>query len=112
MPLSRFLRTPGEEMLPPVREPDEPRPGPGVPPMPEPEPGLPPGEPRPPKPGEPIPGGMNELGTHGRTGLARLLMGSVAEQVMRKSSSPVLTVTTPFPEATPVGATLQGTATV
>lgn len=33
------------------------------------------------------------LGTHGRTGLARLLMGSVAEQVVRKASCPVLTVT-------------------
>ncbi len=32
------------------------------------------------------------LGTHGRTGLQRLLMGSVAEQVLRKSSCPVLTV--------------------
>lgn len=32
------------------------------------------------------------LGTHGRTGLHRLLMGSVAEQVLRKASCPVLTV--------------------
>jgi nucleotide-binding universal stress UspA family protein len=35
------------------------------------------------------------MGTHGRTGLRRLLMGSVAEQVVRKSSCPVLTVKTP-----------------
>jgi nucleotide-binding universal stress UspA family protein len=35
------------------------------------------------------------LGTHGRTGLRRLLLGSVAEQVMRKASCPVLTVSTP-----------------
>jgi nucleotide-binding universal stress UspA family protein len=35
------------------------------------------------------------MGTHGRTGLGRLLMGSVAEQVVRKASCPVLTVKTP-----------------
>jgi nucleotide-binding universal stress UspA family protein len=35
------------------------------------------------------------MGTHGRTGLGRLLMGSVAEQVVRKSACPVLTVKTP-----------------
>jgi nucleotide-binding universal stress UspA family protein len=35
------------------------------------------------------------MGTHGRTGLGRLLMGSVAEQVVRTSSCPVLTVKTP-----------------
>jgi universal stress protein A len=35
------------------------------------------------------------MGTHGRTGLRRLLMGSVAEQVVRKASCPVLTVRTP-----------------
>jgi nucleotide-binding universal stress UspA family protein len=38
------------------------------------------------------------MGTHGRTGLSRLLMGSVAEQVVRKASCPVLTVRTPFHE--------------
>ena len=35
------------------------------------------------------------MGTHGRTGLRRLLMGSVAEQVVRKASCPVLTIRTP-----------------
>ena len=35
------------------------------------------------------------LGTHGSTGLTRLLMGSVAETVMRRSPCPVLTVRTP-----------------
>jgi nucleotide-binding universal stress UspA family protein len=35
------------------------------------------------------------LGSHGRTGLGRLLLGSVAEQVVRKASCPVLTVKTP-----------------
>jgi nucleotide-binding universal stress UspA family protein len=32
------------------------------------------------------------LGTHGRTGLRRLLMGSVAEHILRKAPCPVLTV--------------------
>jgi nucleotide-binding universal stress UspA family protein len=41
------------------------------------------------------------LGTHGRTGLARLLMGSVAEQIVRKAVCPVLTVKAPFPETAP-----------
>ena len=37
------------------------------------------------------------MGTHGRTGLPRLLMGSVAEQVMRRAACPVLTVKAPHP---------------
>ncbi len=32
------------------------------------------------------------IGSHGRTGLARVLMGSVAELVMRRAKCPVLTV--------------------
>ena len=32
------------------------------------------------------------MGTHGRTGLSRWLLGSVAEQVMRRAICPVLTV--------------------
>jgi nucleotide-binding universal stress UspA family protein len=43
------------------------------------------------------------LGTHGRTGLARLLMGSVAEQVVRQARCPVLTVRLPAARATPHG---------
>ena len=35
---------------------------------------------------------MIVLPTHGRTGLFRLLMGSVAEEVVRKAKCPVLTV--------------------
>lgn len=35
------------------------------------------------------------LGTHGRTGIRRLLMGSVAEQVVRRASCPVLTAKAP-----------------
>jgi nucleotide-binding universal stress UspA family protein len=42
------------------------------------------------------------LGTHGRTGLPRLLMGSVAEKVLRGASCPVLTVKSPLPEAAPL----------
>jgi len=34
------------------------------------------------------------MGTHGRTGLRRVLMGSMAEQVVRKAPCPVLTVRT------------------
>src|SRR5919198_2663943 len=41
------------------------------------------------------------LGTHGRTGLGRLLMGSVAEQVVRQAACPVLTVKAPFPGTAP-----------
>jgi nucleotide-binding universal stress UspA family protein len=35
------------------------------------------------------------MGTHGRTGLGRLLLGSVAEQVVRKAPCPVLTLSRP-----------------
>ena len=35
------------------------------------------------------------MGTHGRTGLAHLVIGSVAEKVVRKSSIPVVTVRGP-----------------
>lgn len=35
------------------------------------------------------------MGTHGRTGLGRLLMGSVAEKVLRKATCPVVTLKRP-----------------
>jgi nucleotide-binding universal stress UspA family protein len=35
------------------------------------------------------------IGTHGRTGLSRLLMGSVSEAVVRRAKCPVLTVKHP-----------------
>ena len=35
------------------------------------------------------------MGTHGRTGLGRLLMGSVAESVVRRAPCPVLTFKAP-----------------
>jgi nucleotide-binding universal stress UspA family protein len=41
------------------------------------------------------------LGTHGRTGFHRLLMGSVAEAVSRKAPCPVLTVKAPLAEPIP-----------
>jgi universal stress protein A len=40
---------------------------------------------------------MIVMGTHGRTGLRRLLMGSVAEEVLRKAACPVMTVKGPMP---------------
>jgi nucleotide-binding universal stress UspA family protein len=39
------------------------------------------------------------MGTHGRTGLSRQLLGSVAEAVQRMASCPVLTVKTPVQES-------------
>ena len=39
------------------------------------------------------------MGTHGRHGLKRFLMGSVAEYVMERAACPVLTVKTPVPGA-------------
>jgi nucleotide-binding universal stress UspA family protein len=50
------------------------------------------------------------LGTHGRGGLGRLLMGSVAEQVVRKASCPVLTVRTPLSQTSPAAAPTSETA--
>jgi nucleotide-binding universal stress UspA family protein len=49
---------------------------------------------------------MIVMGTHGRTGLTRLLMGSVAEAVVRRAKCPVLTVKQPAVMAAeaPVGA--------
>ena len=41
------------------------------------------------------------MGTHGRRGLKRLLMGSVAEYVMERAGCPVLTVKTPVQAGMP-----------
>jgi hypothetical protein len=51
-------------------------------------------------------------GTHGRSGLDRLLMGSVAEQLLRKAPCPVLTVKARDPEAATVPADRWSTPTV
>ena len=45
--------------------------------------------------GKEIEADMIVMSTHGRTGLTRLLMGSVAEVVVRRASCPVLTVKQP-----------------
>ena len=42
------------------------------------------------------------LGSHGRTGLTRLLMGSVAEQVVRKAPCPVVVIKVPTAAPRPV----------
>ncbi len=42
--------------------------------------------------------GLIVMGTHGRTGVNRMLMGSVAEQVLRRAACPVLAVKAPVRE--------------
>lgn len=42
------------------------------------------------------------MGTRGRTGLQRLILGSVAEQVLGKAGCPVMTLKVPTGEAAPV----------
>jgi len=44
-----------------------------------------------------IEAGLIVMASHGRTGLIRVLFGSVAEQVLRRSACPVLTVKPPAP---------------
>jgi nucleotide-binding universal stress UspA family protein len=39
-----------------------------------------------------LPSDLIVVGTHGRTGFGRLVMGSVAEQILRKAPCPVVTV--------------------
>lgn len=46
-----------------------------------------------------IPCDLIVMGSHGRTGLRRLLTGSVAEEVLRNASCPVLVVRSPSEEA-------------
>jgi len=41
------------------------------------------------------------VGTHGRTGLSHLLLGSVAEKIIRRASVPVITIRSHSPEAQP-----------
>jgi nucleotide-binding universal stress UspA family protein len=55
-----------------------------------------------------LPADLIVMGTHGRGGLSRVLMGSVAETVLRKAPCPVLTVKAPShaePAAAPAAAT-------
>jgi nucleotide-binding universal stress UspA family protein len=48
-----------------------------------------------------LPADLIVMGTHGRGGLTRVLVGSVAEGVMRKAPCPVLTVRGPCPTVQP-----------
>jgi nucleotide-binding universal stress UspA family protein len=45
------------------------------------------------------------MGTHGRSGFQRLMLGSVAEKVLHKARGPVLTVPSKAPDAVPSGPT-------
>ena len=47
------------------------------------------------------------MGTHGRSGVDRWLMGSVTERVLRKSRCPVLTVPSGLPDAVPANGAVQ-----
>jgi nucleotide-binding universal stress UspA family protein len=46
--------------------------------------------------------GLIVMGTHGRTGLSRLLMGSVAESILPRADCPVLVVKTPRSVSAPM----------
>ena len=46
------------------------------------------------------------IGTHGRSGFERLVLGSVAEKMLRKASCPVMTVPKRLPDAVPAGPVL------
>jgi nucleotide-binding universal stress UspA family protein len=50
---------------------------------------------------EGIPADLLVMGTHGRSGFERLILGSVTEKVLRKAACPVLTVPAGVPEAAP-----------
>jgi nucleotide-binding universal stress UspA family protein len=43
------------------------------------------------------------IGTHGRSGFERLVLGSVTERVLRKANCPVMTVPKRLPDAVPAG---------
>jgi nucleotide-binding universal stress UspA family protein len=48
-----------------------------------------------------MPADLLVMGTHGRSGFERLVLGSVTEKVLRKAACPVLTVPRAVPEAVP-----------
>ena len=52
---------------------------------------------------EALPADLIVLGTHGRTGFERLMLGSVTESVLRRATCPVLTVPPRAPDAMPLG---------
>lgn len=53
---------------------------------------------------EAVPADVIVMGTHGRSGFTRLLLGSVTEKVLRHAPCPVLTVPPRAPESVPAGA--------
>jgi nucleotide-binding universal stress UspA family protein len=59
-----------------------------------------------------VPCDLIVMGTHGRRGLRHLLMGSVAEQVVRKAPCPVLTMRVPFPTTSETCPAVGATASV
>jgi nucleotide-binding universal stress UspA family protein len=46
------------------------------------------------------------IGTHGRSGFERFVLGSVAEKVLRKATCPVMTIPRRLPDAEPAGPVL------
>lgn len=53
-----------------------------------------------------LPADLIVMGTHGRTGFDRLMLGSVTERMLRKAPCPVLTVPKRAPAAVPAGPVL------
>lgn len=53
-----------------------------------------------------MPADLIVIGSHGRSGFERLLLGSVAEQVLRKANCPVMTVPKRLTEGVPAGPVL------
>ena len=51
-----------------------------------------------------LPADLLVVGTHGRSGFDRLMLGSTTEKLLRKAPCPVLTVPARAPDATPIGA--------
>ena len=50
-----------------------------------------------------LPADLIVMGTHGRSGFDRLMLGSVTEKILRKAPCPVLTVPARAPQVAPVG---------
>lgn len=51
-----------------------------------------------------LPADLMVVGTHGRSGFDRLMLGSTTEKLLRKAACPVLTVPPHAPDAAPIGA--------
>lgn len=48
-----------------------------------------------------LPADLIVMGTHGRSGFERLMLGSITEKVLRRATCPVLSVPRPVPDAVP-----------